>query len=117
MYRPHDNAVLKCLSQYVPVVEPELVDAKQKIWKATRVLEPGTPDNAADTVYFTRRTVPQSDFDMMWPEVEIKDDRIIGVKFLLVPKDKMLFTYDPPSRIIKRAPIMRSKNNPLMGDM
>ncbi len=117
MYVPKDDAVIKCLSQYIPVVDPELVDAKQKLWKAERVLEPGTPDNAADIVYFSRRSVPDNDFDKLWPEIEIKNERIIGKPFFLVPKDKLLFTYDPPSMIIKRAPIQRKKSNTLLGDI
>ena len=113
--QPSNNARLKCFGSYVPLTNVVCVDTEQNIWKGERVVELGTSPDAMTTLYFSRDYNPEeNEFDRMISEKIFPDASIIGFDFVLVPKDKMLFGYDPPSTIIKpfmdagkRSPFMR----------
>lgn len=59
-------------------------------------------------IFFSRLYDKENDQDRMLHEYDVKDEDIIGVPFLLVPSDKLLFLYEPPSTIVK-APLKISK--------
>ena len=75
------------------------------MWKGTMVPHltrsmGKTPDDKI--VFFTRNYQPDvNDMDLVYPEIEFKSKAIIGVKFWLIPKEKLLFGYEEPS-IIER---------------
>lgn len=85
-------------NSYIPIRDVELFDEKQNIWRGKIV---DHPDNkiSSEFVYFWRFYSPEkNELDLMWPEFSF-DERINGHPFLLVPKEKVLFGYFPPSTI------------------
>ncbi len=121
---PMSDARLKCFSDYTPVRDVEVVDAKQRIFKGKRVIEEGTPDNVMTVIYFRRSdkrdpqrtsTHPMTEIETMWPELHFHDHTILGYEFYLIPKVKMLFGYDPPSSTILKAPMQRKTPGPFSG--
>ena len=103
-----NNAVLLPYGAYFPVYDIESVDAKQKIWKGKRVPHLAMGLAAQDKnkiIFFSRAYYPEvNDMDMVYPEIEFKSKAIIGVKFWLIPKEKLLFGYEEPSLIARVAP-------------
>lgn len=105
-----NDARIKCFGSYVPVRNTEIVDAKQKIWKGERIIEPGTPQDAAKTVYFSRTFDKDSDLDKLFKEFHFTDNTILGCEFWLIPKEKLLFGYDEaPGEGIALPPIKLTK--------
>ena len=104
-----NNARLKCLGAFLPVRDWEVVDTKQKIWKGVPLLQWGMRDNPAPFVFFSREYLPDAnDMDKVFHEYEIKNESILGCQVLLVPKEKLLFAYEPGSALIKIAkPIIK----------
>lgn len=97
------DARMRCFGSYVPVKNIVIVDTKQKIWRGDRIVEPGTPEDAMMIVYFNRTFDKDSDLDKLFHEYVFTDNTILGFEFWLIPKEKLLFGYDPPSSIIKPA--------------
>ena len=109
--QPSNNARIQSATTYLPVTNIVCVDEDQQIWKGDRVIEPGTPSDQYTIIYFSRKYDPENnDWDKINPEYEFTDEDIIGFKFLLIPKEKMLFGYDPPGTIIK--PIITDRKGP-----
>ena len=109
--QPKNNARIHTVTTYFPVADIFCVDKKQKVWKGERVIEPGTPEDVYTVIYFSRKYDPDvNDWDKMNPEYHITEKDIIGFEFWLIPKEKMLFGYDPPGRIIK--PIITQGKGP-----
>jgi len=106
--QPQNNARIKCTNLYFAVTNLECIDEKSSIWKGERIIEPGTPSDVLLDVFFSRTYDKDNAVDLMLHEHEITDTSIIGFKFWLIPKEKLLFGYDGPSTIIK-APIKLSK--------
>jgi hypothetical protein len=101
-----NDARIKCFGSGVPVFDVECVDAVQSIWRGTRILEPGTPQDAYLTVYFSRAyNYDKSDLDRMLYEYHFDDPSLLGVPFLVVPKEKVIFGFDPPSETILKPPV------------
>jgi len=111
---PLSDARLKCFSDYTPVRDVEVVDTEQKIFKGNRVIEPGTASNVMTVIYFRRvgKKDDRTEIEQMWPEIHIHDCTIMGYEFYLIPKVKMLFGYDPPSKVILKPPIRAAKPGP-----
>lgn len=95
-----NNAQIACINR-VAIYDYEIVDAEQQIWKGKPVLVKGAPVVEDAIVFFSRRYRDDSDMDKMLEEYEMKNESLIGVKFLLVPREKLLFGYTPPSTIIR----------------
>lgn len=80
----------------------KIVDEAQKIWKGRPVPEadwqknPMARDMEKSWVLFTRVYSKENDWDKVYPEYEIKDAGLFGQKILIVPKEKILFSYNPP---------------------
>ena len=103
-----NNACIFTLGSYKAVYDVECVDEEQKIWKGKPLPLPvkrakGPPslvDAPANSwLFFSRMYHDTNDWDMYYPEIEIKDPKIAGVPFLLIPKEKHLFGYEPPTTI------------------
>jgi len=107
--QPKNNARIKCVSIYAPIHNVVCVDEDQNIWKGERVIEEGTPIDFASIIYFSRSYYPDDYLnDKVFTEVEFGPE-LLGFPFVLVPKEKILFSYDPPS-IISRPDIKLSKS-------
>lgn len=103
-----NNARIKSMS-YAVFYDYEVVDERQGIWKGKLVLDADARTD--DKVMYFLRKYDRKDNDvdrMLQGEFEFIDTNILGVKFLLVPKDKVLFAYEP-STIIIRPPIKIAK--------
>ena len=103
-----NNACIFTLGAYKAVYAIEEVDAEQKIWKGRPLPLPinigqGKPSMMHPPehgwLFFSRMYHKENDWDRYYPEIEIKDTSIAGVPFLLVPKEKQLFGYEPPTMI------------------
>jgi len=103
------NARIKTFGSYVPVKDVEPVDCKEGVWKGNRIVEPGTPEDVMLVVYFSRAYSRDNEIDKMVQEYHITDESIMGYEFWLIPKEKLLFGYDPPSPIIEKPPIRLTK--------
>jgi len=113
----NDNNRIHCFGRYVPLYDVECVDEKQQIWRGKRIVEINTPENAMLTIYFSRfYDRKNNDMDRVCQEYEIHDDKLMGEKFVLVPKEKILFGIDEGSAIIKRPPIKLKKNNSILNN-
>ncbi len=116
MLRPTNGAVMKCFGGYLPLANVELVDEKQLIYRGERIVEPGTPADSLEYIYFSRRYDREHNpIDATLRELTIEDPSLIGFPFWLVPKEKVVFGYDKPS-VIARPDIRLSKSSPL-GDI
>lgn len=108
-----NNARLKCFGSGVPVYNWTVVDTERGIWKGTRIIEPGTPADTFETVYFSRSyDTENNDLDRMIHEYEFLDPAIVGVPFLVVPKEKVIFGYDSPSTVIAKPPVKLAAPSP-----
>ncbi len=103
-----NNAVIAPFGAYLPVYNIEAVDAKKGIWKGLIVPHAARGMAAKDEdkiVFFTRNYLPEvNDMDLVYPEIEFKSKDIMGVKFWLIPKEKLLFGYEEPTTIARVAP-------------
>jgi hypothetical protein len=95
----------------------EVVDEENHISRGIMIL----PANAPETVkrethgrwiYFSTTINPDNDFDLIFPIIEWNNEDLFGVPFILVPKEKLLFAYDPPPGegiILPEASIVKPK--------
>ena len=109
-----NNARMNTLGGYKALYDIEVVDEKQKLWRGTPMPEehmkrPGMPKPPeAVFIFFSRDYEIQTgdqkinDWDLLYHEYEITDESLFGVKILLVPKEKLLFGFEPESTIIAR---------------
>lgn len=114
-----NNARIKCTA-WVPVKNVEVVDVKQRIFVGERVIELATMPNDLTTIYFYRvgNDDELGELDRLYPEFHFKSSKILGFEFWLVPKQRMLFLYDPPTSNIIKAPISmasQQKTGPFRG--
>jgi len=90
------NATIIPMGGLVPIHDYEeyLKTDTVNIWKGRVVIPP--VQGAPDVVYFSRKYQPEvNELDQIFVEIEIEDTELIGVPFLLVPKEKMIFAYSP----------------------
>jgi hypothetical protein len=110
MLVPLNDARIKCFGGYLPIARYRCFDEQRSIWVGDRIVEPGTPADALEIIYFSRKYEPEkSQIDALMCEYEITDETIVGLPFLLVPKEKVLFGYDPAPKLIKRPPVQLAK--------
>ena len=96
-----NNAQLCCINR-VAIQDFEVVDEAEGIWRGLVVFDKSTPKNLlGDEIFFSRRyNYERSDMDRMLEEYLVEDESLIGVKFLLVPREKLLFSYSKPTSIV-----------------
>ncbi len=99
---PLNAARLFSFGAYRPLYDIKPVDEEKKLWKGRPVIEPsmkkmpGAQQIESSWVYFTRDYDDRNDWDRLYHEHEFEDENIIGQKFILIPKEKLLFAYEPP---------------------
>jgi len=89
---------------YKPLYDIQCIDEERKIWKGRPIVEPLDKKVPAAMVekmrqswiFFHRNYDDRNDWDRFYREHEIVDESIAGQKVLLVPKEKLLFAYEPP---------------------
>jgi len=109
-----NNARMNTLGGYKALYDIEVVDEKQKLWRGKPMVEekmkrPGMPAPPEHVwIFFSRDYEIQTgdqkinDWDLLYHEYMIDDETLMGVSFLLVPKEKLLFGFEPESTIIAR---------------
>ncbi len=104
--KPDTDLRVKALGHYTMIYNWKVVDQGQNIYQGFPVLQEGMPEEEEGRVlFFSRDYHPEtSDLDKIFPEVEIKEASIIGCKFLLVSKEKLLLGWRPKSSTILRPP-------------
>jgi len=108
-----NNARIKCTA-WVPVKNVKVVDTVQQLYEGERVIELGTMPDDLTTIYFYRlkKGDEGGELDRLYPEFHFKSSKILGFEFYLIPKQRMLFLYDPPSSTIIKAPISMAAQKP-----
>jgi len=101
-----NNACVFVTSKYRAVYDIEEVNAEQKIWKGKPVPLPIKQEGKRPSMlappgnswtFFSRMYHDENDWDRFYPEIGFKDEDIAGVPFLLIPIEKVLFGYEPPT--------------------
>ncbi len=97
-----NNARIMMMGNYLPIKELECMDEEQDIWKGVPISHSGMKAKPSAYVFFSRRYEPDvNDWDTVYKEIEFTDTTILGVVWYLIPKDKILFSYEPASDILK----------------
>ncbi len=104
------NARLQTFGGYIPIYDYVCYNAELKIWRGKPLPQPGQREEQMPTLFFSRKYQPDiNDMDVVFCEYEFKDKSLVGERFLLVPKEKLLFGYTdsstivlPPPRLSKR---------------
>ena len=87
-----NNATLVPMGGLVPIESYEVWNEELQIWKGKLVIPPGS--GAPDIVYFSRKYQPEiNELDQIFVEIEILSTELIGVPFIMVPKEKFMFGY------------------------
>jgi hypothetical protein len=105
MSKPN-NACVFVTNKYRALYDIEVVDEERKIWKGKPLPLPikqktgpavmqTAPANS--WTFFSRMYHETNDWDQYYVEFEIVDASIAGVKFFLIPIEKILFGYEPPT--------------------
>lgn len=101
--RPKLNAArFYSIGSYRGFYDIKCVDEKKQIWKGRPIIEPSMQKSpiaaklVSSWVFFTREYDDRNDWDRLYHEHWFEDESILGQKFLLVPKEKILFAYEPP---------------------
>jgi len=101
--KPKLNAArLISFGAYKMLYDIQPVDEGRRIWKGRPVIPaelskmPGAPKSFKEWVFFHRNYDDRNDWDRLYKEFEFENEGIIGQKFIAIPKEKLLFAYDPP---------------------
>jgi hypothetical protein len=95
-----NNATIFPMGGCIPICEYEIYHEKLEIWKGKLVIPPKAK-GAPDIVFFSRKYQPDiNELDQIFVEMEIETSDLIGIPFILVPKEKMLFSYYGGSGIL-----------------
>ena len=99
-----NNARIQTLGAYVAIYNIECVDTKQQIYRGKRIVEREQRDEDWPWYYFSRAYYPDiNDFDKIYKEIELPED-MFDTKVTLIPKEKLLFGFEPHSLIMKPRP-------------
>lgn len=112
-----NNARLQTFGGYVCIHSFVPVDPAKGIWKGIQLVQPDQRSEIFPYVYFSRNYMPETnDLDKVFPEVEWTDPELIGVPFLLVQKEKLLFGLVPSPKhgIVLPAPQSIRRPRPQM---
>jgi hypothetical protein len=87
-----NNAQIIPMGGSLPVSDYECYNEELKIWRGNLII-PGTDGNKV--IFFSRKYQPEiNDLDQIFVEIEITDPELLGVPFILVPKEKLMFGYE-----------------------
>jgi hypothetical protein len=91
-----NNSMLRTFGAYVVVHSVECVDQAKGIFRGVQLVEPEVRSEVMPYVYFSRNyDSATNDLDKMFPEIQWDDAELIGLPFILVQKEKLLFGYMP----------------------
>lgn len=98
-----NNARMIIMGGHIPVTDIELYESKQQIFTGNVV------ENTIEyvqmkfhIVFFSRLYDPKNEYDKILKEYDFdSDDNVFGIPFTLIPKQKILFAFDPPTKGIK----------------
>lgn len=87
----------------VAVTDIEVYDEKRKIWKGAILKETEQANTLGKEVFFSRKYEPdKNEMDTIIQEYMFEeDDDLLGISFLLIPTEKILFIYEPSSILVK----------------
>ena len=113
-----NNARIYILANYRLIYDYHPVDEARGVWKGRIVIDatqskmPGAKQAESSWVFFSRHYDDNFEWDQAYPEIEMCNKDIIGQQFLLVPKEKLLFAYDPPTEgiILPHPAIFKGRN-------
>jgi len=96
------NARVYSFGAYRLLYDIQCVDEAKQVWRGRPVFEPqmtklpGFNQKAFDAswIFFSRRYDSKNDWDRLYCEIEMGAEWI-GQPFVLVPKEKLLFAYEP----------------------
>lgn len=95
-----NNARVIMLGHYLAVYNIECIDKQQKIWRGEPVPDLAQRAAGEKFMFFSRKYDKENnDMDKILPELHFTDTNILGVEFYLIPKDKILFGYEPPPKM------------------
>jgi hypothetical protein len=87
-----NNAQIIPMGGSLPVSDYECYNEELKIWRGNLII-PGADGNKV--IFFSRKYQPEiNDLDKIFVEIEITDPELLGVPFILVPKEKLMFGYE-----------------------
>jgi hypothetical protein len=88
-----NNATIFPMGGSIPICEYEIYNEEHQIWKGKLVIPPSA-SGASDVVFFSRFYQPEiNDLDKLFVEIEMEATDLIGIPFILVPKEKLMFGY------------------------
>lgn len=97
-----NNARIRAINNYVPIYDIEEVDKKLCVWRGVPVPQEGMKEELPSFIYFSRKYMPETnDMDKVFPEICFSNKDLLGVKFYLIPKEKLYFFYEPASSTIQ----------------
>ncbi|GAG25490.1 unnamed protein product, partial [marine sediment metagenome] len=91
------------MNQHIPITNIECYDVEKGIYKGDVVIDTDEYLSVKfHQVFFSRHYDKDNDYDRILKEHDFPaDDNVLGVAFTLIPKQKLLFAFDPPSKLIK----------------
>ena len=96
-----NNSQIFPMGAQVPIMNYEVVDKKRFIWKGELILNINSKASDSKVIYFSREYQPEiNELDKIFKEILFEDAELLGVPFLLVPKEKLLFAFEAGSNII-----------------
>ena len=103
-----NNARIGCFS-HIAVYDVEVVDEERGISRGKIIADDTSKSKDGTIIFFSSLYSKDNDMDKMLHQYEIVDEKLMGVPFTLVPKEKMLFIYEehtiiarPPRKIARR---------------
>ena len=108
------NAIVYPTRNYIPVcrlvqLKGVMVSNGDTVWKGEILPSSVKDPNGPTTLYFIMSQKAETDFDKQWPIVQVLDDSLAGESFVLIPREKVLFSYAEPSLIARPDPSIFSK--------
>lgn len=99
-----NNGRMIIMQGHIPVTDIEIYDLKKEIYTGYVVKNTLEYEQMKfHIVFFSRRYEPDNEYDKILNEYDFDaDDNVFGIPFTLIPKQKILFIFDPPTKGIKQ---------------
>lgn len=109
---PGTRAQIMAMNNFIPVVDCVESETQPGLWRGFVCRDAFQAKMLGEQVYFSKTLDPNNDLDKCLCFIEITDESILGYPFLLIPKEKCLFLYAPPSGIIRLPGSPFQQNDP-----
>lgn len=99
-----NNARMIIQNRHIPVTNIEVYDLKKEIYTGDVVKQTMEYEQMGfHIVFFSRHYDPENEYDKILKEYDFEaDDTLLGIPFTLIPQQKILFIFDPPTKGIKQ---------------